>query len=284
MPVRWRAAVQIISLRRNVMAIRDVLRVAYKRRELVWGLVRRDLFERYAAQSLSVIWALIQPLTIVFVYILFFNVLLNLGGSLRARGLPSYSQYVVAGLLPWLIAQAVIGRAPMALISQRAIVRQLAFPVELLTLIPTIGTGIIIGTVTLMAVIYFAIAGDVGFTGLLVVFPFIFILIFLVGLTMILSTITVFVRDMQEVVGLFLAIGVYLTPIAIPFDSVPTLYRIVMLINPVSYFVLCYQDAIYFNSIKHLFAWIAMPVLSLLMLGIGARFFVIMRPHSVSQL
>jgi lipopolysaccharide transport system permease protein len=284
MPVRWHAVVKILSLRRNVLAVLEVLRVAHKRRELVWGLVRRDLFERYAAQSLSIIWALIQPLTIVFVYILFFNVLLNLGGSLRARGLPSYSQYVVAGLLPWLMAQAAIGRAPMALISQRAIVRQLAFPVELLTLIPTIGTGIIIGIVTLMTVIYFATTGDVGFACLLVAFPFMFILIFLIGMTMIISTITIFVRDMQEIVSLFLVVGVYLTPIAIPFDSAPMPYRIIMLMNPISYFVLCYQDALYFNSIKHLFAWIAMPVLSLMMLGIGARFFVIMRPHSVSQL
>jgi lipopolysaccharide transport system permease protein len=273
----------IFRPQRNLGAIREVLRVAWLRRELLYGMTRRDLFEKYAAQSLSAVWVFAQPLVVVAVYVAFFNFVVGRSMVRETTG-ASYAQYVVAGLLPWILASSVLSRAPSALISQRAILRQLAFPVELLTLVPAIATGFVMAIVSIVMVAWFALAGGIGPAIALLPVAFLLLLVFLVGLTMFVSVMNVFVRDLQEVTTLFLSIGVYLTPIAFNFSAAPAAYKAVMLANPFTYFILCFQHCLYHGTAGQWYAWPVAIALAFVSMGVGARFFLIMKPHAISYL
>jgi lipopolysaccharide transport system permease protein len=83
-----------------------------------------------------------------------------------------------------------------------------------------------------------------------------------IGLTLLLSVTTPFVRDIREVVTMYMAVSMYFTPAIYLPDWVPALVRPILYLNPFSYVVWVYQDALFFGDIRHGFAWVVFAILA----------------------
>jgi len=72
----------------------------------------------------------------------------------------------------------------------------------------------------------------------------------------------------------------YTTPIFYSMHMVPTWAKPVVLANPITHMVLCYQDVLYHGTITNPFSWLVFTGFSLILLGIGARSFVVLKIFS----
>ncbi len=191
----------------------------------------------------------------------------------------SYAVFMLAGLAPWMAVQEALGRGPTAISGNANLVKQIVFPNEVLPLrvalgvLPTLGIGIIV--VGMLA----PIAGLGGWlTAPLLVVVIACHLIMTVGLVYLLAGIGVFIRDVRDVVTVLLSVGMFLQPIFYAPGVAPRALEAVFYLSPVSYLIWCYRDALVYGEVTRPLAWVAAPIISMLLFLVGYRLYRNLQP------
>ena len=196
---------------------------------------RRELTTRYLGSVTGFAWALLNPLALLAVYHFVFTHIF------RATGFAgqSFIAFVAVALWPWLAAQEAIQRGVVSLASYSGMIRKVAFPHELVVLASVAATFALqfVGYVAILAVL--RIGGEpISMWGLLVALPVWSILIVgVMGLTLLLAALQVFVKDVEHVLMPVLMMLMYLTPILYPLTLVPAPLRAWVGANPFNWVV-----------------------------------------------
>jgi lipopolysaccharide transport system permease protein len=122
------------SLKRTVISSRpdsfkDYFINLWKFRSLIWIFAKRDLKVKYAQTIIGLGWTIIQPLTLLVIFTLFFGYLLKW----KAEGLP-YSVYILSGLLGWNFFSYVVTSGASSLQESSHLIRKVYFPKSVLPL------------------------------------------------------------------------------------------------------------------------------------------------------
>jgi lipopolysaccharide transport system permease protein len=262
-------------------AAHSVIGSLWSNRALVWLLARRDVQDQHLGHAFGSLWVLLQPLFLMAVYVFVFTFVFATRID-DGSGTPlDYSVYVLAGLVPWLTLQQVLARSPRAIVGNAAVVKQISFPQEVLavkTLYPA-AQFMAITTAFLVVYMLFTMAGRLPMTLLLLPLLIALFWILAVGWALTLSCLAVFFRDIGEVIGLVLTVGIFILPILYRPGWLPPVLEIVITLNPFSPLVRCWQDAIFFGTIQHPLSWVANALLSVLVFLVGARLFSVAKPH-----
>ncbi|MFM7134553.1 MAG: ABC transporter permease, partial [Planctomycetota bacterium] len=102
-----------------------------RNRELTFELARREVLERYAGSALGGAWALLAPLLTMALYVFLFGFVFPARFGSQGSPWPA-AALILAALVPWLALVEVATRAPAVFTSQRSLVRQVVFPIEVL--------------------------------------------------------------------------------------------------------------------------------------------------------
>src|SRR5258707_226854 len=95
----------------------------WEARELLWTFTLRELRVRYKQSFLGALWAIIQPVSLMVVFTIFFGRL----AKMPSDGLP-YALFSYAGLLPWSFFAAALGVAIPSLSSNADLITKVYFP------------------------------------------------------------------------------------------------------------------------------------------------------------
>ncbi|RME03099.1 MAG: hypothetical protein D6805_07705 [Planctomycetota bacterium] len=236
-----------------------------KNPSLTVEMARREISERYAGQVLGVFWALGHPLILMSVYVFIFTFVfkVKVGGS---REFPlDYTVYLLSGIIPWLAVQDAMNRVTCAVVDNANLVKQLIIPQEVLPakvifsvlFTQMISTCVLVGYVLLRY-------GYVHSTYWLLPVLFFFEFIFLFGLGLFLSGVQVFFRDLKDLVQVFTTVGMYIAPIFYLPQWVPGPFQPILLANPFSHLIWCFQDVFYYGGFYHPVSWGVFMGISLL--------------------
>lgn len=186
----------------------------YATLHLLRELIRRDFNARFTGSALGLAWAVLQPLSLVALYWFVFTFMIP-GG--RAGGLgDSYIYFLIAGLIPWLGVNEGLIRSTTAVVDNSAIVRRLPLRSELLVVVPNASAMIFECVGLAIFLVLLAVKGmPLRYLWLLPV-ALVLQLTLQLGLGLILAALYVFFRDLTQVVGFFLSILFYLSPILYP--------------------------------------------------------------------
>lgn len=258
----------------------EAVRLLIRHRSLALEMTRREISDQYAGQILGRFWAVGHPLFVMALYIFVFAVVFKIRLP-DTSDLPlDYTVYILSGLIPWLGFQQGMARACTAFTSQANLVKQIVFPIEILpvrTVLASIVTQLI---ATLALVVYVASTAEaVPATYLLLPVLLAVQILAMFGIAFILATVGVFLRDLKDLVQLFLTAGIYLMPVVYLPDWVPAVLRPLLYANPFSYMVWCYQDALYFGRVAHPWAWVVFLGGSLFVFATGYRLFRRLKPY-----
>ncbi|WP_374300576.1 ABC transporter permease [Ferrovibrio sp.] len=247
--------------------------------QLLSHLVLRDLRESVAGNALGRLWLYVSPLMTIGIYIFIFAFVfkVKLGDTLN---LPyDYTVYILSGLIPWLMTMEVMNRSCMAITGNSGVVKEVVFPIEIL---PVRTVFSVLANYAVFYVVFFVyiLATQHSLLWTHALLPVILALqiIFLVGVALMFSAITAFFRDWARLVNLSAMLLVYAAPIVYVSDWVPELVRPVLYANPISYMVWCFQDALFYGELRHLFAWPVFTVVALLSFIIGSSLFQRLKP------
>jgi lipopolysaccharide transport system permease protein len=253
--------------------------LARRYRSLIWELTRREISERYVGQALGTAWAIGHPLIAIGVYIFVFAYVFGMRMGGNSETSLDYTTYLLSGLIPWLTFADILNRSCNSVTSNASLVKQILFPVEILP-IKTVTAALVNQLVATVGLLVYILAVHGFMRPLSLILPVIFAIevIGLIGLAYALSSLTVYFRDLKDIILVFTSIGMYVSPILFSETSIPRTFYIVMLFNPFSYIAWVYQDAVFYGRILHPWAWLVFTILNLAFLSLGFRLFRVLRP------
>ncbi len=241
----------------------DFVRVIRRNSALVREMALRDLKGGHAGHGFGSLWVYLHPILVVATFMLFFGVIIGTKMAVTTSFPGDYTSYILVGLTPWLLMSNALARATNAFSSNASLVKQVVFPIETLPVATVLACFVIFAPAFAVMVGYKLVLGG-GLPWLALALPLALALhaLLCIGLTLLLSVITPFLRDIREFVTIYLSVSMYFTPALYLPDWVPEMVRPVLYLNPFSYVVWVYQDILFYGDIRHGFAWIVFAVMA----------------------
>jgi lipopolysaccharide transport system permease protein len=182
------------------------------------------------------------------------------------------------GYLPWFAFAESIGKSTVLLIDKASLITKVKFPVQVL---PFSGTLVPYLTHTIgFTLLLLYLMGQGYANAMWVILPLILFLQFLftMGLVALLSSLSVFLRDLQQLVALLISIWFFLTPIIYPINMIQSdSVRSFFLWNPMHNFINLYREIILLGEISSVNLHIAIFV-SIMSYLLGGWLFMKIRP------
>jgi lipopolysaccharide transport system permease protein len=269
----------VLNPKGNLAAFRELVLLLTKYRTLTIEMAKREIMERYSGQLFGVLWAFGHPLALMIVYAFVFGFVfkVNIGGT---PGMPlDYTTYLLSGFIPWLAIQDTMSKSSTLITSNANLVKQFVFPTEILPMKGVIAT-LLTECVFLVLLVMYVVISNHYLAWTYILLPVVVLLqgFAMIGISYVLSAVGVYIRDVKDFVQVFATAGVYLIPAFYLPDFVPALFRPLLYLNPFSYLIWCYQDALYFGRFEHWWAWIIWTILGLGIFIVGYRFFRKLKP------
>jgi ABC-type polysaccharide/polyol phosphate export permease len=197
------------------------LRELWQYRELIHNLVIRDLKARYKNSVPGVAWSWLNPLMMMVVYTVVFNILAGRSGLLN------YPVFLPSALLPWNLFATSVSQATSSFIEAAPLIRKVYFPREALPISIVLGNTI---NLLIALPVFFALTLIFGgrITVWLLLLPMVLLvqLAFTTGGSLFTSTLNVFYRDIRLIMDVLLMAWFFLTPIFYPITTVPERYTL----------------------------------------------------------
>jgi lipopolysaccharide transport system permease protein len=265
---------RLFNIREYLFAFKEVMILLTKHRQLTLAMTKREIGERYAGQVLGVIWAIGHPIILIGVYLFIFAFVFKarVGGTVD---LPfNYTVYILSGLIPWMSFQESMSKGSTVIIGNANLVKQVVFPIEVLPVKGVLASLLTQFVASLVLILYVLIRYHHLFLTYLL-WPFIvfFQVLAMIGISYILSAVGCYFRDIKDFVQVFSIIGIYMMPVVYLPMWVPSGFRPILYLNPFSYMIWCYQDALYYGRFEHWWAWPVYIVGSLAIFCIGYKVF-----------
>ncbi|OAB42991.1 ABC transporter permease [Paenibacillus glacialis] len=247
--------------------------------KLVLELSKNDFKNRYAGSFLGIIWAFIQPLMTIAVYWFVFEVGFRSGN--RPDGTP-FILWLTCGMIPWFFFSEGLLTSSNSFLEYSYLVKKINFRIGLLPIVKIVSSFFIhifflillIGTL-----LYFGYYPDLVY---IQVFYYLFCTFFLlIGLSLIMSSLVVFIKDALQVLGIFMQIGFWLIPIVWSPEIISDKFIMWFKLNPVYYLVEGYRD----TFINHVWFWHRYNqttyfwVVSIFIFLLGVYLFRKLKPH-----
>jgi ABC-type polysaccharide/polyol phosphate export permease len=194
--------------RRRIRFI-PALRELWGFRELILTLAERDLRVRYKQAALGILWALITPVLMMLAFTLIFTKFtkINTGGA-------PYALFSYIGLLPWTFFSTCVAQGGTSLVNNVPLLNKLYCPREVFpiaTMLDAVADALL---ATLVLLVLFPILGFAPkITSLYVPLLLLVLVVYTLGVTLAVSAIVVFMRDLRLVLPLVMQFGLFVTPV-----------------------------------------------------------------------
>lgn len=242
-------------------------RELYKYRALINALVARGLKARYRGSVLGFFWTFLNPLLLMLVYLLVFNVFMK-------NGMKNYSVFLFTGLLPWIWFSTALSDGVNAIVSGAGLITKVLFPPQVLITVPVLVNMMnYIFSLPLLFLFMFLLKMPLGLSIAAVIPVMIVQLILIQGIVLIIAAVNVYFRDLQQIVSNFLLLGFFVTPIVYTIAQVPEKYLFIFYLNPMTLLVRSYQWIFYYNAFPNWIHLLYVLIGSFILLIVGVYIF-----------
>jgi len=243
-------------------AIRE-FRELWKYRDLLQLIVSNSIKTRYKRSALGVIWTLLNPLLNTLVLTVAFSQILRFQ-------IKNYSIYILVGLIFWNFFAQTTTHAMNTLIWGSSLLKRIYVPRTIFS-VSVVGNGLINYFLALIPLALIMLVLRHPFTRSLLLIPFAVLLtaMFILGFTLLVSTLAVFFVDVVEMFSILLSAWFYLTPIIYPVSIIPEQFVRIVKLNPLYYFLELYHSIIYRGELPSINTIIVATLISVFTLGIG---------------
>ena len=236
-------------------ALADEAVALWRARALVWVLTRREVAARHAGTAVGIFWLYLQPLLTIAAYYLVFDVVfrMRLDAHAPTRALGSF---LIVGALPWMAFCDAVTRGMNSLIEAGGVLQKNPLPTVLFPMRAVLASTVIFAPLLmLIAVAYLPIAGLAA--GLAALLPIVALQLLLCALlAYLLAILVAALRDVVQIAGFLLSIGIYLSPILFPLTLFPEEWRWVLWLNPMTALVVGYQAVLLSGTWPPMSTWL----------------------------
>lgn len=209
-------------------------RSVYGQRHLFWELVCHGVQGRFAGSFAGLLWTVLHPLAHIAIYNFLFSLVFRIRMPAQETGTDSFLIFFLTGYCPWLCFAEAVSRSTGSVVDNAVLVTKVFFPVEVLPF-STVTAGFLIHTgAWVLALLLMAAMGYSHISWLLMPLVLGILYVFALGLSLLLSALCVFIRDVREIITVVLTMWFYATPILYPIGFVPSEIGWLLAANPLT--------------------------------------------------
>lgn len=191
---------------------------------------------RYRGSLLGWSWSFLQPLLMLMVYTFVFSqVFQSRWGSLEDQGPLAFAVNLFAGLIVFNLFAECANRAPTLVLAHPNYVKKVIFPLEILAAV-AVGSAAFHALTSLVILLVFEVAAFQALPLSFLWLPVIWLPLIMgcLGITWLLSSLGVFLRDIGQVVQVAVSMLMFLSPIFFPVSAMPPRWQPLLLLNPLA--------------------------------------------------
>jgi lipopolysaccharide transport system permease protein len=237
-----------------------LIRSIWQVRELLYTLVRRDLIVRYQSSVLGFLWSFANPLALVGIFYVAFSRIVPIGGDNMPDPRISFGLHLLVGILAWTYFSRCLSEGHWAVLSHANLIKKIKMPIEVFPAVTVTGNLInyLLGMLVVIPTILIWLPDDCVTLSHLPLQVALFLLTTLLlstllfALTLFVSAINVFYRDMAAITELGLQAWFYATPIIYPATLIegkfPDWLERLYWCNPMAPIVVAYRRILLYSS------------------------------------
>ncbi|HRH71163.1 MAG TPA: ABC transporter permease [Flavobacteriales bacterium] len=243
---------------------------------MVRAVAWRNVRLRYKSSFLGFLWTLLNPLLFLLIFLLIF--------SEAFPQVENYPVFALSGLIFWSFFATTSAHVMGALVENAAVLRSLAVPPLVFPL-----AQLLAGLFNLlMSFIPFAVIlhlfGRIPHSTDLLVLPIVLCFgTFILGVSLALSALNVYFRDIGLLWNALLPAFFYITPIAYPADLVPERMRWIAEVNPLYHYIAAFREVLYYGRVPSPDQWVVIAGLAVLASTIGWVLYRALRPGFIAN-
>ena len=198
--------------------------------DLTLVLTQKEMQVRYKNNVLGYLWSLLQPISFALVYFIAFKIFMRFK-------MENYTLYLLTGMFPWQWFANSVNEASATFTGNASIIKKINFPRNLLVTATIIKDAIhFILCIPVIMLFCFIYDSPISITWLYGI-PILLVLqtVMTYGLSLIISTVNLFFRDLERLVTILVTFLFFLTPIVYNYEMVPEKYRQLLALNPVAF-------------------------------------------------
>ncbi|WP_287881436.1 ABC transporter permease [Aquitalea sp.] len=221
----------------------------WRNRELIHASTKREVLGRYRGSALGIMWSFFNPLFMLAVYTFVFSEVFNSRWGSGGDSKTNFALVLFIGLIVFNLFAECINRAPCLILSNQNYVKKVIFPLEILPFISLL-TAFYHAMISLLVwlISYTLLIGIPHATVLylpLIILPLGF---FIMGLSWVLASLGVYLRDVSQIAGLLISALMFMTPIFYPITALPENYRKILYFNPMTLVVEQSRDILFWGK------------------------------------
>lgn len=238
-------------------------------KDLFWQLTFREIKARYKQSVLGYAWAILVPLLNLLVLSIVFSYVFKV-----PTGNIPYPIFLFVALVPWMFLTNAISAATGSVMANSSLITKVRLPREIL---PTaaVFAKLIDLILTALVLLIFLLIYQIKFEPSIIFVPIIFLvqLLLVLGFSLILSATNVFFRDIENVLGIFLTIWMYLTPVIYSASLIPENLKLLFYINPMTGVINAYRDTILYGKFPDWHSFLYSALFSIILFFTGLIYF-----------
>lgn len=251
----------------------------YNYREMVSGLIHRDLRGKYKASVLGFLWTFLNPLFQLAVYTLLFSVIMR-------SGIEQFYIFLFVGLVPWTFFSSCVSWGAACVINQENLIKKIYFP-RIILPIAYVSSAFVNMLLTFLVIFAVLFISGFGINLLALCFlPVIMIVeyVLALGICMLTSALTVYFRDLEYILGIVAMAWMYLTPILYTTDMIPKQFRGLFGLNPMAPVIMAYQQVLYYKQVPDISTLVQAVLIGFVALLAGSISFETLQKKFVEEL
>lgn len=212
------------------------------RLERIWLLAKTDFKTKYNASALGMIWAFVYPLIRILIYYVVFSLIF-------AKEIPNYGFYIFSGIIIWMYFQEATKKSMMVIKTKSYLLENIQFNRLDLYYSSLLTSLIGLGVNLFVYIVMMTIMG-MTFSWKIVYYPIFVLNLFILsmGISLILSTINVHLKDISQLWDLVLLLMFWINPIFFAKQKVFDMFPGLLYANPLAGIIINSRDAIMYGK------------------------------------
>lgn len=210
-----------------------LIRRLYPYKDLLLVFIWREFTIRYRHSLLGVLWAVLQPLSMMLLFTFIFSYVLKVQMATYPQVIFFYS-----GVLPWVFFSSSLNYSIPSLTNHYELITKIYFPREILPL-----SGMAVALVDyLIASVVFAILLllykiPVSWNALWMIPLFTLLVVFTTSVSLFLSSLNVYYRDVKLATSFLVQVWFFASPVMYSIDQLDMKVKLIFFLNPLTFLI-----------------------------------------------
>lgn len=241
---------------------------------LITQLTRRDIIGRYRGSILGLLWSFVNPILMLSIYTFVFGMVFKARWGQEQENQLDFALILFSGLIVFNLFAECLSRAPMLIVHNVNYVKKVIFPLEILPIV-SLGAALFHACASLLVLLIFFLVTGHSLSPTLFLLPLVWmpLLLLTLGLSWLLASLGVFLRDIGQFINMLLTVLLFMSPVFYPLAALPESIRPYLVLNPLTLAIEHSRDVMIWGTLPDGQSFAIYSVFSLAIFCLGLLWF-----------